>query len=171
MHTRLTSRFRFLIQNEAYPTPSGRIALVLAVGVVCLSCDLVPGVPVPDPPLGYVSVEIVVADRGALHRHAGIHFVLANVSEVRVASAEVAFDLYDGEGSPVPGVGVNACRIALAGPIAPGEQARYAASLDEFHDGSRASLTYARFRVTRATLADGSVWRNPGSYVYAEGES
>jgi len=139
-----------------------------AAAIACLSCDPA-GVPVSDPPLDYVSVELVVADRGALHRRAGIHFVLANVSKVRVASSEIAFDLYDGEGSPVPGVGRNAMRIVLAGPIDPGERARYSASLDEFADGSSETLTYARFRVTRATLGDGSIWRNPGSYVYAGG--
>jgi hypothetical protein len=170
MHTRYTERSRFAIHKalRRHDRPSRRrVALAIALTSTVASCSWLPGWTISDPPVDYLGVRIVIADRGDLHRQAGLYFSLANVSNRTIESLEIAFDLYDGTARPVPGVGRNARRIELTEPLETGATRRYCVSLDALLDTPRESLLVSRFRVTRARFDDGTVWRNTGAYVYA----
>lgn len=121
-----------------------------------------------EPPVVYESVTVVVADRGALHRRAGLYVTLANASEVTVTTIAVAGDLYDGAGTPYPRSGANAIAATLGTELAPGETGDWCLSLDSLAASAPAGLQVARFRVTEVYGDAGLLWRNPGSYVYED---
>ena len=121
-----------------------------------------------EPPIVYESVTVVVADRGALHRRAGLYVTLANTAEVTVTTIAVAGDLYDGGGAPYPRSGANAITATLETELTPGETGAWCLSLDSLATSAPAGLQVARFRVTEVHGDAGLLWRNPGSYVYED---
>ena len=77
--------------------------------------------------------------------------------------------LFDDDAAPVPALGANSFTTAVHHRIPAGELASFCTSLDDHVPSRVTSLVVSRFRVTTVTFADGSIWRNPGSYVYQGG--
>lgn len=123
------------------------------------------------PPIEYRGVAVVIGDRGALHRHAGVHYEIASIAAREIVGFEVAFDLFDESSHPVPAVGANSFRVLEADRIDSGETRRYAVSLDSIPGHPYDGLLVSRFRVSRVEFDDGSVWRNSGAHLYEEDDA
>ncbi|MFW5688492.1 MAG: hypothetical protein ACOC3H_01740 [bacterium] len=147
--------------------PIARIGLALSLALSAVGCDQLFDAAGLSAPIAYVSVRTVAGDRGALHRRAGLHYTLENVSDREIAGTRIAFDLYDEAGRPYPASGENSFEVNVDAPIEPGGRASFCTSLDRVVCEPLA-LSVARFRAERVRLADGSVWRNPGSHCYEE---
>ena len=138
-------------------------ALILGIFVSC-------AVPLLGPaPIEYESVTTLIGDRGALHSVAGLYYTIGNTTDREIVGLEIDFSLFDDDGAPVPAFGANSFTAAMHCRISAGESASLCTSLDDHLPSETVSLVVSRFRVSTATFADGSVWRNPGSYVYQGG--
>ena len=120
-------------------------------------------------PVAYESVRALIGDRGALHSVAGLYYTVGNTTDHEIAELEIDFSLFDDAGAPVPAFGANSFRAAVHYSISAGDAASLCTSLDDHVPPGAVSLVVSRFRVTTATFADGSVWLNPGSYVFPGG--
>ena len=119
-------------------------------------------------PVEYLSVAVLIEDRGALHSTAGLYFTIGNTTDREIIGLEIDFSLFDGDGVPVPAFGVNTFRAAVHHRISAGDAASLCTTLDDHVPPGTVALSVSRFRVTVATFADGSVWRNPGGSVFQE---
>ena len=142
-------------------------ALSIAAGMaVVASC----AVPLFGPaPVQYESVTTVVGDRGALHSVAGLYYTIANTTDREIIRLEIGFSLFDANGAPMPVFGANSFIAGVACRLAAGETISLCTNLDRHVPPTAVSLEFSRFRVISATFTDGSIWRNPGSYIYAGG--
>ncbi len=120
-------------------------------------------------PVEYESVTTLIGDRGALHTVAGLYYTIGNTTDREIVGLEIDFSLFDGAGAPVPAFGANTFSAAVHHRIPAGDATSVCTSLDAYLPSEIASLAVSRFRVTTATFADGSIWRNPGGYVYRGG--
>ena len=121
------------------------------------------------PPVEFGWVEVIVGDRGSLHRTAGLYFTIANTTDVAIEQLEIAFSLFTDGGQPVPGPGANNFRTVVPVSLNPRARLTFCTSLDASVPADVGSLAASRFRVTEARFCDGSVWRNTGAVVYRGG--
>ncbi len=136
------------------------VAVILGIFASC-------AVPLLGPaPIEYESVTTLIGDRGALHSVAGLYYTIGNTTDREIVGLEIDFSLFDDAGAPVPAFGANSFTAAVHCRVSAGKSASLCTSLDDHVPFETVSLAVSRFRVTTATFADGSVWRNPGSYVY-----
>lgn len=146
------------------------IALTVAGATLILGIFASCGVPLLGPaPVEYESVTILIGDRGAMHSVAGLYYSIGNTTDREIVGLEIDFSLFDDAGAPVPAFGANSFTAAVHLRISAGNSASLCTRLDDYLPSGIVSLVVSRFRVSTATFADGSVWRNPGSYVYPGG--
>jgi hypothetical protein len=147
---------------------TSRFAVVLLLLTGLVGCGLIFDVSPFETPIEYQAVYVVTGARGALHDRAGLYYELANTSGRTVARLDIAFELYDREGWPVPRAGAHSHHVMLDTIITAGTTARFCTSLDSLVGEHADGVSPARFRVRRAVFSDGSSWRNLTGSVYTE---
>ncbi len=156
------------MENRNYQVAQRATAIIRATLILGIFASC--AVPLLGPaPVEYESVTTLIGDRGALHTVAGLYYTIGNRADREIVGLEIDFSLFDGAGAPVPAFGANTFRAAVHYRISAGDTASLCTSLDDHLPSEIASLAVSRFRVTAATFADGSIWRNPGGYVYQGG--
>lgn len=145
-----------------------RFAVVLLLVSGLTGCGLIFDVSPFDIPIEYRTVYVLTGSRGALHDRAGLYYELANVSGRTIVRLDIAFDLFDGEGAPIPRAGANSHLIVLESVIVAGGTARFCTSLDSIIGEHTDGVAPARFRVRSVLFDDGSSWRNLTGHVYTE---
>ena len=160
------------MENRNYRTVRRASAITRALLGVAVTLGILASCAVPLlglPPVGYESVTTLIGDRGALHSVAGLYYTIGNTANRDIVQLEIDFSLFDENAAPVPALGANSFTTAVHHRIPAGELASFCTSLDDHVPSRVTSLVVSRFRVTTVTFADGSIWRNPGSYVYQGG--
>ena len=111
-------------------------------------------------PVEYLAVEPLLADRGALHSRAGLYWSVRNASSRTIVAIDISFDLYDGNGRPVPSRGANAVAARVTAVLPGGSVGSWVTRLDDSVPPDVSGLVVGRFRVTRVVFENGEEWHN-----------
>lgn len=106
-------------------------------------------------------LSVVVGGRGVLHDRVGIYYTITNAEDRGVSAVRVSFDVYDGEGRPIPSDGRSIVADVHA-DVPPGETRGFCTSLDDAVPPGTPVVVVTRFRVTRVTHTDGTTRRVDG---------